>query len=89
MLTSLGGPYFSMTGVLVTKMPSKERVTHTGRMPCEHEGRDVLMCPQAKECQTSGQPPEARREERNRFALPALRRNPPYSAEFGLQPPEL
>ena len=40
-----------MTGVLTKKQKNLDADLHTRRMPHEHEGKDRMMCLQAKKCQ--------------------------------------
>lgn len=50
--------------------------THTGKMPCEDEGRDWGGVSKSQEtANTARKPPEASGEARDRSSLIALRRN--------------
>ena len=66
-----------MTGVLIEK-GSLDADMHTGRMPCEDEGKDQGdVSTKQGTLKTASKPPEARTEAWDRFALKALRRHQP------------
>ena len=79
-----------MTGVL-TKRGNLDADTHTGKMPCEDESRDRGgASPSQGTSNVASKPPGAGAEARNRFSLPALRRNQPANTLIlDVQPPGL
>ena len=66
-----------MTGVL-TKGGNLDTDMHTGRTPCEDEGRDGGNGSASQEMlKIASKKSQARREAKNRFPLTALRRDQP------------
>lgn len=67
-----------MVGVLI-KGGNLDTVTHTGRMPCEEEGRDGGDASTSQKIiKDALQPPAAKGVVWNKFSFMALGRNIPY-----------